>query len=47
MLVSAGLNDDDGFIDIDELLSGIQQESMLVSADLSSAGIVEMVESGI
>jgi hypothetical protein len=47
MPASAGPNDnDDGFIDIDELLSSIQQESVPVSADLSSAGGVEMVKSG-
>jgi hypothetical protein len=42
----SGDDDNNGFIDIDELLSGMQQKSVPTSADLKSAAIAEMVEHG-
>jgi hypothetical protein len=42
MLASADRNyDDDGFIDIDELLSGMQQKSVPASADPNSGGMAK------
>ena len=46
MLASADPNsdNDDGFVDIDELLSGIQQKSLVASADTNSSGMAEMFD---
>ena len=46
MLASVDPNgdNDDGFVDIDELLSAMQQKSMPTSADTTSSGMAEMVD---
>ena len=37
-------DDNDSFVDIDELLSSIKQESILVSVKLNSGGMAEKVD---
>jgi hypothetical protein len=39
-------DDNDGFIDIDDFLSDVQQKSVPASADPNSGGIAEMVDNG-
>lgn len=39
-------NDDDGFIDIDELLSSMQQKSVPASAPSNSGDMGQMVDNG-
>ena len=41
-----GDQDDDSFIDIDELLSGMQQKSVPASAGQNSGGMAELVDNG-
>ena len=38
--------DDEGFVDIDELLSGMQQKSVSAMADSNSGGMLEIVDGG-
>jgi hypothetical protein len=39
-------DDDNGFVDIDELLSNMQQESITASAKPNSGSMAEKVDSG-
>jgi hypothetical protein len=39
-------DDEDDFVDIDDVLSGIQQRSMLASASLNSGGMAVLVDNG-
>ena len=44
---SSNSEDDDGFVDIDEILSNIGRDNISASVELNSGGMAEKFESGI